>query len=200
MNNEMRIPLYIATLGLMSALVACDGAPPAPAVKASRFDAVAPVEVKKDAVDGFCDTHEEGDAARTFHWPQLDGPAPTSTGWTWVNVWATWCGPCVAEMPMLTRWKEKLEKEGVSFNLAFLSVDAKADDVSKWHTAHPGTPIGPRLTDFNLLGGWLDSVGLNANASIPIHFFVDGQQKIRCTRMGAISEPDYSTVKQILQK
>lgn len=204
MENQMCISRVGLALMLAMTLVvtqtACDGSPPAPAVKASRFDAVAPTAIKKDAIDGFCDTHEDGAAARAFRWPQIDGPAPISTGWTWVNVWATWCVPCVAEMPMLARWKEKLEKEGVKLNLAFLSVDSKSEDVTQWRTAHPEMQLGPRLTDFSLLGGWLDTVGLNANASIPIHFFVDGEQKIRCTRMGAISEPDYATVKQILQK
>lgn len=194
--------MALTSFVLALALTGCDSNPaPAPAkATSSRFESVAPAEVKKDAVDGFCDTHEEGDSARSFVWPQLDGVAPESTGWTWVNVWATWCQPCVAEMPMLARWQEKLAKEGVPFTLAFLSVDDKPELVTAWKAQHPDVHTGPRIASFSLLGAWLDSVGLNANASIPIHFFVDGNKKIRCTRMGAISEPDYATVKQILQK
>lgn len=193
----------IATAG-MSALLwmtaGCPADPPAPKPKVERFESVAPAAVKKDAVDAFCDTHDDSDTALTFTWPQLDGAAPTTPGWTWVNAWATWCGPCVAEMPMLTRWKDKLQQEGVEFTLAFFSLDATAADVKKYAAAHPEIALGPRIADFNLLAAWLTSNGLNSNASIPLQFFVDGKHKIRCTRMGAISETDYATVKQILSK
>ncbi len=165
-----------------------------------RFESVAPAAVKKDAVDAFCDTHDDPDTATTFTWPKLDGAAPTGAGWTWVNAWATWCGPCVGEMPMLERWKDKLAKEGVEFTLTFLSLDANAADVKQYAAAHPDITMGPRIADFSLLASWLTSNGLNSNASIPLQFFVDGKQKIRCTRMGAISETDYDTVKQILSK
>lgn len=41
-----------------------------------------------------------------------------------LNVWATWCAPCVREMPALQRLHEKLEAEGLS--VVAVSVDADA--------------------------------------------------------------------------
>ncbi len=192
-----RVFLLLACAGL---LTGCESEPVKPSKRTERFEAVPAAAVKDDAVDAFCDTHDESDMAPTFTWPALDGAVPTMNGWTWVNTWATWCAPCVAEMPMLERWKETLAKQGVEFNLAFFSVDAKAADVQRWATSHPTITLGPRIADFGLLAAWLPTVGLNANASIPIHFFVDDHSKIRCTRMGAISEPDLAVVKQILSK
>ena len=39
-----------------------------------------------------------------------------------VNVWATWCGPCIVEMPSMQRLYESLE--GEDFEILAISVDA----------------------------------------------------------------------------
>ena len=39
-----------------------------------------------------------------------------------VNIWATWCGPCIVEMPSMQRLYEQLENE--PFDILAVSVDA----------------------------------------------------------------------------
>jgi peroxiredoxin len=46
-----------------------------------------------------------------------------------VNVWATWCGPCVTEMPSMQRLYEALE--GEDFEILAVSIDAKAGEVDE---------------------------------------------------------------------
>lgn len=43
-----------------------------------------------------------------------------------VNFWATWCGPCVEEMPSLNRLQEELG--GADFQVVAISTDAKGKD------------------------------------------------------------------------
>lgn len=184
---------------LLLVLLACDGggstpAPPPP----SRVDAVAappPGEVK---TEGFCDQESPAASAPAFTWPELDGTPASATGWTWVNVWATWCGPCVAEMPMLRRWLPKLQSEGADVTLQFVSVDAAAADIDRWRIAHPDMPPTVRVREFSMVGGWFSSVGLSADAVIPVHLFVDRARKVRCVRLGSLEETHYPVVKKLL--
>lgn len=181
-------------------LLACDGEPAPQGPPPSRFDAVAAAPKKSITTDELCEVKAEPAAAKLFALPDLDGPPiGRGAGWTWLNIWATWCEPCVEEMPMLVQWQARLAKEGVDVALQFLSVDAKAEDVTKWRVTHTDAPPSMRIAEVAKLGPWLETVGLDATAVIPVHLFIDPDQKVRCVRMGSVSEPEYAAVKTVLQ-
>lgn len=46
-----------------------------------------------------------------------------------LNIWATWCGPCVAEMPALDRLQAKLADEGLV--VVAVSIDRQGVDIVK---------------------------------------------------------------------
>jgi thiol-disulfide isomerase/thioredoxin len=181
----------------------CSGGEVAPEGKPrSRFDAVlVDPNAKVTPPDEFCETFATAETAKPFVPPVLDSAAwKPQTGWRWVNVWATWCGPCVAEMPRLASWRDKLEKDGKPVDLVFLSVDAEQGLVDRFYQKDPGKGLPPsvRIGDVATLPAWLDTLGLDAGTPIPIHLFLDEEGRTRCIRTGAISENDYAAVKGVL--
>jgi len=70
---------------------------------------------------------QEGEPAIDFTYTDKDGNefslASFKGNLIYVDVWATWCGPCVAEIPSL----QKLEKEYHEKNITFLSVSVDTD-------------------------------------------------------------------------
>lgn len=185
---------------LLWAFVACDGESAPAAPPPSRVDAVMAKPQKAVDLAGFCEVLGTGDSARSFAWPELDAPAPPEgEGWRWVNVWATWCGPCVEEMPLLAKWEAQLQGEGVNVDVQFVSVDDKADVVEGYRKSHPDTPASSRVKEYAKVAPWVSSLGLAPDSGIPIHVFVDPDDRIRCVRTGSMGPNDYKTIKQVMK-
>ena len=79
---------------------------------------------RKTAIDNM---PQEGEQAIDFTYPDKDGNnfslASFKGNLVYVDVWATWCGPCKAEIPSL----QKLEEEYHDKNITFLSVSVDTD-------------------------------------------------------------------------
>ena len=193
----------ISTIVMLLGLLApgCGGGgDPAPAPPRSRVDVVLADSDAGPDLTAFCEVVAAPGTANRLSWPALDGDIEAAeAGWSWYSLWATWCVPCLAEMPMMRQWETKLTSEGIGVSIRHVSVDATAEDLSTFHRDHAETPAGPRVEDQATVGPWLTSLGLDEGAAIPIHLFVDPQNRVRCIRVGAVSEPDYDTVKHILQ-
>lgn len=153
------------------------------------------------SVEAFCDAHFAAGAGPAFQWPALaagsTAPAP-STGWRWVNVWATWCKPCIEEMPRLRAWREKLAAAGKPFELAFISIDETDEEIAEFRKLHPDTPPSTRFAQMAESGAWMRSLGLTGDPPIPVHFLVDGKNRVRCARAGGVREKDYAVIEQLL--
>lgn len=70
---------------------------------------------------------KEGDLAIDFKYADKDGNKLSLSSFNgnliYVDVWATWCGPCVAEIPSL----QKLESDYHGKNITFMSVSVDED-------------------------------------------------------------------------
>jgi thiol-disulfide isomerase/thioredoxin len=79
---------------------------------------------RKTAIDKMPKT---GEAAINFTYPDKDGNKLSLTSFNgkliYVDVWATWCGPCKVEIPSL----QKLESDYQGKNIIFMSVSVDED-------------------------------------------------------------------------
>lgn len=51
-----------------------------------------------------------------------------------VNLWATWCAPCVAEMPSLSKLKAHYDAQDVNFDVVAISVDRTREEAAQFLT------------------------------------------------------------------
>ena len=145
------------------------------------------------------DEHKPAAEAPTLTFPALDGAAPPQgPGYRWVNVWATWCPPCIEELPLIAKFRDQLNQAGSRVELLLMSVDQTPEAISNFRAQHPAVGGSLRVTDPTQLEAWLGSIGLDKGAPLPIHVFIDPAGKVRCARTGALRESDFSLVKQLL--
>ena len=171
-------------------------APPAPTARTDVAKVAAPPAV---STDSFCDLHATDATGAAFTWPKLasDSPPGPATTWRWVSVWATWCKPCVEELPRLLAWKDKLAAAGKKVDLQFVSVDDNDADVTAFRAAHPEMPSSLRITSAAERAAWLKTFQLDDGA-IPIQLFVSPASKLRCARAGGVREKDFAAIDKLL--
>lgn len=177
---------------LSFATAACDE--PAPAIPPpSRVDSVQERAPKAAPLTEFCDVLHEPGRGATLRMPPFEG-TPRADGARWLNVWATWCKPCVEEIPRIVSFCDERARKGAPLAFELLSVDVDAATVETFQKEHRGIPAGLRLTDASALHPWLSEIGLDAGAGLPIHVFVEAAGQVRCVRAGAVSETDFASV------
>ena len=97
-----------------------------------------------------------------------------------LNLWATWCVPCVAEMPALDRMAAALEKEGIVV-LPLSSDRGGAAQVRRFYDVHA----------IAHLGIWIDKFGMAAQGwgarGLPTSIIVDRQGNERGRLEGGIA-------------
>jgi thiol-disulfide isomerase/thioredoxin len=188
----------LSTLVLVAALAAGCGEDRRP--PAGGRDRVNAVAARKGAADpaAVCDVFRAPDAAPRFELPALTAPAPApAAGWRWINVWATWCKPCVEELPRLPAWRARLARGGPAVSLELVSADEDDQVVAAFRAKHPATPATLRLADAEALPAWMERLGV-PGATLPVHVFVDPEGRVRCVRASAIEDADLPALEALI--
>jgi thiol-disulfide isomerase/thioredoxin len=189
-----------AVIGCALALAACDDKKSGTGEPPSRVNGAKTTARQGATTEAFCDVHASDSTGRALTWPPLAAgakPPASSGGWRWVNVWATYCKPCIEEMPRLLAWRDKLAAKGTRVELAFLSMDETDGDVAAYRKLHPEVPDGPRIVELEKGAAWFRELGLQGEAPIPVHVFVSPAGKVRCARAGGVREQDYAVVEKL---
>lgn len=127
--------------------------------------------------------------------------SPPANRWVWLNLWATWCGPCLREMPLIGNWVTNLNRTGYEMDLWFLSVDEERDVLQEFFQKHPeiATKNSLRLSKPDAFPPWLEKYGLKPDTAIPINFLVAPEMEVRCIRTGSISDSDFPIVRSLVK-
>lgn len=122
---------------------------------------------------------KDGDKCIDFSYTDIDGKTVTLADlkgkYVLIDVWATWCGPCVKEIPFLKKLEEKMHGK----NITFVSISCDKDK-SKWEEmVKAENLVGVQLHN----GGdrtFMDAFGITG---IPRFIMLDKKGKVIKTNM-----------------
>jgi thiol-disulfide isomerase/thioredoxin len=137
-----------------------------------------------------------------------DGAAPNTPPaigvgkWVWMNLWAAWCGPCKEEMPRLLGWKKKLEAQGVSIDLDFVSLDDDERQLTRFLEAQPkdGVRASLWLPEGDPRTTFLHAAGLKDTVELPVQAFFAPSGDLACVVQGAVDDRDWPAIVALVGK
>lgn len=138
-------------------------------------------DVKERARNTTSLLYGNGDEIASFELPNMENQlvsfeeALEGNKLVWVNFWATWCGPCRQEMPMMAELYKEHHENG--FNIVAIDVDEDRNTVQSYLDDYP--------VPFTVL---LDSTGELAQSfrieALPTSFLVDSTGTVLETSVG----------------
>ena len=104
-----------------------------------------------------------------------------------VNYWATWCPPCVREIPLLSQLRR--ERQAEKLEVIGIAVDFR-EDVLKF--------ADERKLDYPLLIGEEDGLAavsaVGMTAAFPFTLFADSQQRIIALKVGELHHDEATLI------
>jgi thiol-disulfide isomerase/thioredoxin len=126
-----------------------------------------------------------GDTVPALSWPLLDGTITELVALrgrpVLVNYWASWCGPCIKEMPVLDAFAAEQGEHGVQvLGIALDSEDAVREFLAK-------LPVDYRIA-LELPSGNDSSVRMgNRQNVLPFSVLIDAQGRVQAQKAGSFS-------------
>ena len=121
-------------------------------------------------------------------WQTPDGKAADTKNWQGkvlvVNFWASWCPPCVEEMPTL----DQISKEYATKNVLFVGIGI--DSPSNIREFLKKTPVSYPIVIGGLEGSNLAKQMGNSQGALPYTVIISRNGKSSFTKLGKISEDE----------
>ena len=107
-----------------------------------------------------------------------------------INFWATWCGPCVAELPYFEELNKKYKDQNVE--LILVSIDWKTNLVRKVKPFVKRMGLESRVILFDdpKANDWIDKIDPSWSGAIPITLIMDKNNK-------QFYEKEYHSLKEL---
>lgn len=121
--------------------------------------------------------------------PDMEGKPHLLSEWRGkvlvINFWASWCPPCVEEMPEFVRLQTELSSKGVVF-IGILS----ADETSAAKAFLKDRPVNYPILDGSIGGSaWSAKLG-NSTDVLPVSLVIDAQGNIVHRELGLFSREE----------
>jgi peroxiredoxin len=117
------------------------------------------------------------DSGRSVTLSQLKGQVVV------LNFWATWCAPCIEEMPSLVRMQQRMQSKGIT--VLAVSIDVDENNYKRFLRDHNVNLLSVRDPDQK-------SNSLYGTSKFPETFIIDRNGVVRRKFIGAVdwTEPD----------
>jgi thiol-disulfide isomerase/thioredoxin len=125
---------------------------------------------------------------RSVNTAQLGGLVEGTLGKiTVLNIWATWCGPCVQEMPDLVKFYNETSRDSVAF--LSLSIDAESEitgAIPEFQRTH-SVPFPVYVLNERNDEGLEKALRVPFEGGIPATYIYDAAGKLVTSELGAIT-------------
>lgn len=143
---------------------------------------------------GMADNDAAVDAFWRLELVQPDGSPLVLSAWRGkpllVNFWATWCPPCVRELPMINQFaRSQVARGAQGIQVLAIAVD-QAASVNKWLARQP---LDVAVAMAGAGGVTLTRSLGNINGGLPFTILLDAQGKVQARKIGELSEQDLAS-------
>ncbi|MDA9773749.1 TlpA family protein disulfide reductase [Saprospiraceae bacterium] len=94
-----------------------------------------------------------------------------------INLWATWCGPCVKELPYFEEVRKKYLDKNVEFILVTIDWETNLERKVKPFVKKKGLESTVIMFDDPKANDWIDKIDPSWSGAIPITLIMDKTQK-----------------------
>jgi thiol-disulfide isomerase/thioredoxin len=107
-----------------------------------------------------------------------------------INFWATWCPPCVKELPHFQKVAKEYNKDKVSFLLVSLDFPSQIDSHLRPFLKKNNIALDVALMMDTDPNEWIDKVEPSWQGNIPVTLMLNNSRKIRKFHSGDLDETE----------
>lgn len=120
----------------------------------------------------------------------------------WLVIWATWCQPCLDELPHIDEALQEMRQRGVAPELILLSLDADAAVLDAAVRRGPSLLRQARVlraSSTAAFDAWAEQLAFDAGTlSLPIHVLAGPDGSVSCAHTGALTKNDVAVPARLL--